>query len=206
MVDVMFAFLPHGCSPGERLAAVLELEPGMRPTDGLVDTDARTLTAGQRVDLLVALTEQQAWIESARVLVLAEIENADSTELGLSQETVALALRVSVRAAQSKLKTARALTQELPLTMGLLAAGKISARHAEVIAEKTWSLDPGLVGAFEAAVVGKAPEQTVKQLQDAARRVVLRLDPVTAQVRHERALADRAVGVQPGGDGMGRLT
>jgi hypothetical protein len=77
-----------------------------------------------------------------------------------------LALRVSVRAAQSKLKTARALTRELPLTMGLLAAGKISARHAELIAERTWSLDPELVGAFEAAVLEKAPEQTVKQLQD----------------------------------------
>src|ERR1700712_4721561 len=138
MVDVMFAFLPHGCSPGERLAAVLELEPGMRPTDGLVDTDARALTAGQRVDLLVALTEQQAWLEAARVRVLAEIENADSTELGLSQETVAVALRVPVRTAQSKLKVAQALTRDLPLTLGLLAAGKITARHAEVIAERTW--------------------------------------------------------------------
>jgi hypothetical protein len=208
MFDVAFGFLPHlgaPASPRERLAAVLELEPGLRPTASLVETDAGVLSPGQRVDLLVALTEQQAWLEAARVRVLAEIENADETELGLSQETVALALRVSVRAAQSKLKTARALTRELPLTMGLLAAGKISARHAELIAERTWSLDPELVGVFESAVLEKAPEQTVKQLQDSVRRTAMRLDPVTAQARHERALAGRRVGFQPCEDGMDAL-
>jgi hypothetical protein len=70
MFDVFYEALREQRPVGERLAAVFELEPGLRPTAGLVGTDAGALSPGQRVDLLVALTEQQAWLEAARVRVL----------------------------------------------------------------------------------------------------------------------------------------
>ena len=49
-------------------------------------------------------------------------------------------------------------------------------------------------------------KQTVPQLQRAARRAELRLAPATAQVRHERALADRSVRLLPCSDGMAQLS
>ncbi|MDQ2958730.1 MAG: DUF222 domain-containing protein, partial [Actinomycetota bacterium] len=96
--------------------------------------------------------EQRNWIESVQARVLAEIENADSTKLGLGQEVVSLVLKVPLRAAQARLRAARSLLRELPTTLGLLERGLISGRHAEVIAEASWRLDPDVVGQFEARV------------------------------------------------------
>ncbi len=73
--------------------------------------------------------------------MLAEIEDADSTRgLGLAQEEVSLALSVPPRTAQARLKAARSLVRELPSTIRLLAAGKITSRHAQLITETSWRL------------------------------------------------------------------
>ncbi|HEV2886463.1 MAG TPA: DUF222 domain-containing protein [Jatrophihabitans sp.] len=189
----------------ERLAELLELAPVARPTGELARMDARSLPAGSRIDLLAALQEQKNWIESVQARVLAEIAAADSTSLKLSQEAVSLALMVPVPAAQAKLQTGRTLVRELPKTLHLLGAGAISGRHAEVITEAVWKLDPSLAGAFEDAVTERAAEQTVPQLRQSVRRAVLALDPATGEQRHQRALADRKVGFQPAEDGMVQL-
>lgn len=189
----------------ERLAELLELAPSARPTGELARMDARALPAGCRIDLLAALQEQKNWLEAVQTRVLAEIDAADSTALKLSQEAVSLALNVPVPAAQTKLRTSRTLVRELPETLRLLASGAISARHAEVITESAWKLEPGMVGAFEDAVIERAAEQTVPQLRQAVKRAVLALDPATGEQRHQQALADRKVGFQPADDGMVHL-
>ncbi|HEX8093430.1 HNH endonuclease signature motif containing protein [Jatrophihabitans sp.] len=189
----------------ERLAELLELAPSARPTGELARMDARSLPAGSRIDLLAALQEQKNWIEAVQARVLAEIAAADSTSLQLSHEAVSLALRVPVPAAQAKLQTGRTLVRELPKTLRLLGTGAISGRHAEVITEAAWRLDPSMVGALEDAVTGRAAEQTVPQLRQAVRRAALALDPATGEQRHQRALADRKVGFQPADDGMVQL-
>jgi hypothetical protein len=137
--------------------------------------------------------------------VLAEIDAADTSRLGLSQEAVSLALKVPPRAAQRMLQTGRALVRELPRTLALLAAGQISGRHAQLIVEAAWRLDPELAGQFEDRATGRAADQTVSQLRQSASRAALALDPTTAQQRHARALADRRVGFRPAEDGMAEL-
>jgi hypothetical protein len=191
--------------PVERLAQLLELAPASRPTGELARMDPRSLPAGCRLDLLAALQEQKNWIDAVQAQVLAEIDAADSTALHLSQEAVSLALNVPVPTAQARLRTARTLVRELPRTLRLLAKGEISARHAEVITEAAWKLEPGLVGAFENAVIERAAQQTVSQLRQAVRRAVIAVDPATEQQRHQKALADRTVGFQPVDDGMVQL-
>lgn len=191
--------------PVERLAELLELAPGARPTGELARMDARSLPAGARIDLLAALQEQKNWIEAVQAQVLAEIDAADTTTLQLSQEAVSLVLKVPVPTAQARLRTGRTLVRELPRTLRLLTTGAISARHAEVITEAAWKLEPSLVGALEDAVIERAADQTVSQLRQAVRRAVISLDPATEQQRHQKALADRTVGFQPVDDGMVQL-
>ncbi|HST49860.1 DUF222 domain-containing protein [Jatrophihabitans sp.] len=134
--------------------------------------------------------------------MLAEIEAADTSELGLSQEAVSLALTVPVRTAQARLKNAGLLVRELPATLALLWSGQISYRHAEVICEQAWSVPAGLITPFEALAVARAADQTVSQLRQAARRAVTRIDPGGAERRHQQALTGRKVGLQPAEDGM----
>lgn len=142
--------------------------------------------------------------------VLAAIQDGDDSPLGLGQEGVSLALQVPLRAAQAKLAQARTLVTELPQTLAAVAAGSISAGHANVLAEAVWRLpdDPGLPAALEAAVmppVLAAGCVTVPQLLRRVRRAILALDPSTAEQRHQRALAERRVEYRPHEDGMASL-
>jgi hypothetical protein len=184
---------------------LVKLAPAARPTGELALLDPRALSAADRIDLVAALQEQQNWIEAVQARVLAEIDAADTSRLNLSQEAVSLALKIPLRTAQRKLKTGRTLVRELPKTLALLASGEISQRHAQVITETAWRLDPEVVAEFENRVTEQAADQTVSQLRQAASRAEVALDPATAQQRHSRALADRRVGFQPADDGMAEL-
>jgi hypothetical protein len=186
----------------ERLTHLLKLPPAARPTGEIARFDPQQLSADALIDLLTLLEEQKHWLDSVQQQVLAHIEATDTTELHLSQEAVSLALHVPVRTAQHKLKTVSLLVRELGGTLALLAAGKISYRHTEVICEHVWSLPADLVPEFETQVISRAAEQTVSQLRQAARRAAVRIDPATAEQRHQRAVTDRKVGFQPCDDGM----
>ena len=181
---------------------MLRLPPSARPTGELASFDPRQLSDSARIDLLSLLEQQKRWLDSLQQRVLAEIEAADTSELGLSQEAVSLALRVPVRTAQAKLKNAGLLVRELPATLALLTAGEISARHAEVVCEQAWSLPAEQVAGFEESAVARAADQTVSQLRQAARRAIARIDPDGAERRHQHALTGRKVGFQPAEDGM----
>jgi hypothetical protein len=63
------------------------------------------LSDADRIDLVTALQEQKNWLDAVQARVLAEIDAADTSRLGLSQEAVSLALKVPPRTAQRMLKT-----------------------------------------------------------------------------------------------------
>ena len=174
--------------------------------------ELRALSAGERIELLVALEGQRRWFEAAQAPVLAVLAEQDDSELGLVQEEVSLALQVPLRTAQARLAQATTLVTELPRTLAAVADGSISAAHAAVLAEALWRLPadhPGLPAALEAAVlppVLAAGCLTVPQLKRRVRRAVLALDPSTAEQRHLRALTERRVEYHPGEDGMATLT
>jgi len=186
----------------ERLMQLLDLPPANRPTGEIALFDPHLLSPAARIDLLSLIEEQKHWLDSVQQRVLAEIEAADDSELHLAQEAVSLALGVPTRTAQAKLKTASLLARELPETLALLRAGKISYRHTEVICEQAWSLSPKLMAEFESLALPRAADQTVGQLRQAVRRAAASLDPASAERRHQQALTGRKVGFQPCEDGM----
>jgi hypothetical protein len=176
----------------------------------LTDTALHALSAGEQVDLLVALEQQRRWFEAAQLRLLAAMQARDDSELGLVQEEVSLALQVPLRTAQIRLAQATTLVTELPRTLAAVADGSLSARHANVLAEAVWRLpaDPALPAALEQRVLPSvlaAGTVTVPQLKGRVRRAVLALDPSTAEQRHQRALADRRIEYRPEEDGMASL-
>jgi hypothetical protein len=192
------------------LACFRAEHPAFRTGADLDRIDPAVLSAGERVDLLVVLEEQRRWFEAAQLRVLAIMQERDTSKLCLAQESVSLALQVPLRTAQGKLAQARTLVRELPDTLGAVSRGAISGEHARVVAEAVWRLpdDTALPSALEAAVLPPLLDAgcvTVPQFRQRVRRAAMALDPVTAEERHQRALADRTVGYVPGDDGMASL-
>jgi hypothetical protein len=192
------------------LACFRAEHPAFRLGADLDRIDPAVLSAHERVDLLVVLEEQRRWFEAAQLRVLAVMQERDTSKLCLAQESVSLALQVPLRTAQGKLAQARTLVRELPKTLTAVSSGAISGEHARVVAEALWRLpdDPALPPALEAAVLPPLLDGrcvTVPQFRARVRRAAMALDPVTAEERHQRALADRAVGYVPGEDGMASL-
>jgi hypothetical protein len=179
--------------------------------DELTSSELLALSAEERIDLLAVLERRRRRMEAAQLRPLAVMAEQDSSELELVQEEVSLALQVPVRTAQAKIAQADTLVRELPRTLAAVAAGSISAAHATVLAEAVWRLPadrPELPAALAAAVlppVLAAACVTVPQLRRRVRRAVLALDPMTAEQRHWRAVAERRVEYHPGEDGMASL-
>jgi hypothetical protein len=189
---------PDELSSSELLACVSAEHPAFRSGADLERIDLAVLSGGEKVDLLAVLEEQRRWFEAAQLRLLAVIQAEDESRQGLGQEGVSLALQVPLRTAQAKLAQAKTLVRELPRTLAAVADGRISAAHANVLAEAVWRLpaDPGLPAALEDAVlptVLAAACVTVPQLKRRVRRAVLAIDPSTAEERHQRALVDRRV-------------
>jgi Domain of unknown function (DUF222)/HNH endonuclease len=202
---------PDELTSAELLAYALGEHPAFRSGAELDRIDPAELSGGEQIDLLAVLEEQRRWFEAAQLRVLASLHVRDTTELGLGQEGVSLALQVPLRTAQTRLAQADTLVRQLPATLAAVADGSISAAHANVLAEALWRLpaDPGLPAALEDAVlppVLAAGCVTVPQLKRRVRRAVLALDPSTAERRHQRALSERRVEYHPGEDGMASLT
>ena len=195
--------------PDALLGRSLAEPPSCRATNSLASLDPQSLSDGQRLDQLLLVEQQIRWLQSAQARILATIEAADQPEQAagweLAADAVSLTLRISFRAAQSRLKTAHTLVTELPATLDLLAAGRISDSAANVVAETSWQLPPEKVAGFEAAALRHAGSQTPAQFGRAVRRALLAADPDGADRRHEAARRERRVELRPACDGMAEL-
>ena len=171
----------------------------------LAQIEPTELAADERIDLLVALERQKAWLDSLQQATLAVIDQADTTTMNLSQEAVMCALRLSSRSAQSRLKIARTLNESLPKTFERLRRGVLSTRQAELIVQASWSVLPDVLAQFEELVLRRVGEQTDAELRKTIQRSAIQVDPATAEARHQRAKRDRGVRIRPAWDGMSEL-
>jgi hypothetical protein len=89
--------------------------------------EASELGDTELLDLLVAIERQIAFLESRKLCAIAEIARRDDSADAWSREAVMCALRMTGRAAETSLRTATALTNELTPTMAVLQAGRLSA-------------------------------------------------------------------------------
>ena len=176
------------------------------------------------VEVMQAWERLAAWVAAGQLAAIAELARRrprDYAEHGpghvdagdprvqqiseFAVDEVAAALRLTRLAAGVRVQLAVELDGRLPGTAAALHAGRIDVPRARVIMDGTGGLEGPLVAAVEARVLPRAPEQTTGQLRASLARAVLAVDPAAAEVRHERAVAERQVTVRPLPDGMAGL-
>ncbi|MDQ2839198.1 MAG: HNH endonuclease [Actinomycetota bacterium] len=181
------------------------VQPGLAEISRLGATDFSQLDASQRVDALLALERQRAWLDSLQQELLSLIKGQDSSGKHWCVEEIGAALRLSGGVARSKLANAERLCTQLPETFRALSAGQLSPAQATAISEASFELDDELLPAFENRVLQRADEQSLTQLKRSAKRALLALDPSTAEEKRQRAVAAREVRIAPADQGMAWL-
>lgn len=198
---------------------LLESLPPGPELAGLLAGDPAGLSGYDLVSFLGATERLTAWAQSRQLAAIRELarrrpapldpgDPGDVLPAGRVSEfaanEVAAELRISTAGAQARLHLALALDR-LPATRHALAAGRLDLTKTRAIVEATGVLDRAGCAAVETRVLGRAPEQTVGRLRAALARAVIAVDAAAAQVRHQRAVADRRVELWALPDGMAAL-
>jgi len=181
--------------PGPDLVVRLAKIPvdDLSPMDQII-----VLQAWERVASWVAACQQRVL-----VVVAGDFDGRDGGD-DWGCEEVAAALHVSGRTAGSRLAVARSL-ERLPSSAAALAAGRISYWHAVVLTDELHALQPETAAVVEAAVLPHAGDQTPGALRRAVRRAVARVDPLSIELAHQRAVDEQGVRSWPLPDGMAML-
>ncbi len=190
----------------DQAAAWLAVEaPGPDAVAGLSLLDPGVLSHGGRVDVLVALERQLAWLAGVQAQVLAAMAADDGSADRWVREEVGCALRLSALTAQRRLAVAETLAQTLPETGRALHRGRIGYLHAMTLAEAVYPLDADTAVAVQDRVLPRAGGQTLAEFKRSVRRAVHALDPVRVEEQRAHAMTERRVCVTARDDGMAEL-
>lgn len=186
-------------------AGLGSVEPGLVELARLGSTDLAALGDVERVDALLAIERHGSWLEALRQRLLGLISAGDLSLERWCVEEVGAALRVPGGAARTRLKNAEQLCERLPAVLDALTEGQIAPAQATAIAEASFQLPDEVLPAYSDRILARAPEQSLAQTKQSARRAVIALDPGTAEQRHERARTERHMRIAPGDHGMAWL-
>jgi Domain of unknown function (DUF222)/HNH endonuclease len=199
--------------PDQAAAWLAADRPGPDAVAAISMLDPALLSHAGRVDLLVALERQQAWLAARQQRVLAAIADhphdaadpADRTGTSWVREDVACALRLSGITAQSRLHTATDLADRLPRTLRMLDRGAITYLHARALTDAVTALDPKTATEVETRVLTKAREQTLANFKRSLTHAVQTLDPARIAAQRDHAMTERRVCLTAREDGMAEL-
>jgi Domain of unknown function (DUF222) len=209
-VGMPVTVLDAAAAPTDVAAWASRVPPGADVITPLSAVDPARLDPAGRIDLLIALERQLAWLAGAQQRVLAALDGVASDWAGkesidYAEEQVTAALRLSPGHAADRLAIARMLVDRLPATLAMLERGEITYLHARRLAEAVAGFDAATAGKVEERVLPRAGAQTVGQFTATLRRAVIAADPRRAEQRHADALAQRRVVLIPQDDGMTEL-
>jgi hypothetical protein len=184
--------------PGDRMPPGPELaelagRAGQAGLDRLDDDQrAGVLAAAQRLASWAAAIKLSAISATYAARVSQARAGRDWRIAEHVNDEIAITLTLTRRSADRVLSLATGLDR-LPLTRAALAAGDIDERRAEIITDELAGLDDAHATEVEARLIGRASCQTTTQLQAAARRAVIAVDPAATRRRKARALQDARV-------------
>ena len=195
------------CEPSGWLALDLDVvtaDPARMPDESLVEA-------------IVGFDRLASWAAARQARLLDEFARRRPTDRAphsarwacvgseYAPDEVGVALRLSRGSACARIGMARRLLETLPDTHALWESGLIDTAKARAIDDATVVLSDEHAATVQAAVLPKAPEQTLAQLKAALARAVVAADPGGAEERHREARRDRRVVVTAEPDGMGTL-
>ena len=201
--------------PEEQVIELLHQPGGYEALGHLIGINPEKLTSAGRIDYLAALERQHSWLTSLiqnATLAIAGAEPTQSENLweGVDEserEDVATALRLSANTAQSRIDTARVLTNHLPATCQALAIGDISPSHATLIARETSeAIKRGISTEdlihIENRALAHAEFHTPAQVGRKIRTLIAQISPETFEESVAIARDTRSVHIYPESDGM----
>ncbi len=115
---------------------------------------------------------------------------------------IAAALRLPDRTADRLIRTGQALVNTLPATLLALDEGRLSFRHAQILVDQSYGLEPQAVRELETRMLPVAAKNTPSRFEQSVRRTRERLNPETMTTRHVAAVEQRGVELMPEQDGM----
>ena len=201
--------------PEEQVIELLHQPGGYEALGHLIGINPEKLTSAGRIDYLAALERQHSWLTSLiqnATLAIAGSEPSQSENLWegvdeVEREDVATALRLSANTAQSRIDTARVLTNHLPATCQALAVGDISPGHATLIARETSeAIKRGISTEdlihIENRALAHAEFHTPAQVGRKIRTLIAQISPETFEESVAIARDTRSVHMYPESDGM----
>jgi hypothetical protein len=197
-------------APADVASWAATVAPGADVIGPLSAVDPARLDGPARIDLLIGLERQIAWLQATQQHVLAALDGhaldwAGTESIDYTREQVGAALRLAPGTAAARLEVARTLVDRLPATLAMLQRGEISYLHARKLADAVADLDAKTTATVEQHVLRRAGNQTVGQFDASVRRAVISADPRQADERHDDAVEQRCVVVTPADDGMAEL-
>ncbi|HTX28691.1 MAG TPA: DUF222 domain-containing protein [Streptosporangiaceae bacterium] len=184
-------------APGALLATLLEAITGEGGSGlaGLADDQLiGVISAARRME------SRASWTLMAGLAELARRRPpdgpADSGRDGFSDfapDEVAAELHLTNQSAAGQMAYACGVTERLPLCFAALAAGRLHPVHLRIIEDETALLSAADAARADAELAELAPSLTFGRLRALAHRLVLRLDPDSAQRRKEAAKQDAHV-------------
>ncbi|MFM8753048.1 MAG: DUF222 domain-containing protein [Actinomycetota bacterium] len=201
--------------PEEQVIELLHQPGGYEALGHLIGINPEKLTSAGRIDYLAALERQHSWLTSLiqqATLAIAGLAPSESENMweGVDEaerEDVATALRLSANTAQSRIDTARVLTNHLPATCQALAVGDISPSHATLIARETSeAIKRGISTEdlihIENRALAHAEFHTPAQVGRKIRTLIAQISPETFEESVAIARDTRSVHMYPESDGM----
>jgi hypothetical protein len=189
-------------APGPVLGAVLST----------IDPDR--LSGHDRVIFLRA-AQRQASHAQARVYAgessigdhMETIEFPDAPDLAwdAASTEIRAALRLTRRAADTRLDVAVGLRRRLPRVWQALSSGSIDVPRARVFLSATSHLDEATARAVVDEIIDAAYRFTTGQLRERVARLCIEADPDTATQRYEEAVEQRRVVMEASSDGTAHL-
>ena len=174
--------------------------------------DPLPATAGECVAELEEIERLKSAMCARQARLTARLDEtgvrATVSERAMASE-VGLARHESPHRGGRFLRLARALVEDLPEVLALLEAGELNERRAEVIVNETADLALADRRAADAAIADHLlahPFLGDRDLADATRRIVLRIDETAALRKRERAHRGRHVESRARADGCGEVT
>lgn len=114
-------------------------------------------------------------------------------------------LQIAEQTASAMVHTADDLERTLPRTWRRFAVGEVPWRAMQQVHAVIDGIDPDVLGAFDEQACGLVVEVETPKLKDRLRRLRERLQAANAVERHEKALLDMRVELEPAADGMAWL-
>ena len=170
--------------------------------DDIVESEHRVSIAMAR--RAKAIEDARSFSEALANDRIAGTSSARSIEMARRAfvSEVGAALRMPDRTAERLIRTSQTLVNDLPATLLALGEGRLTYRHAQILVDQGYGLDPASLRELERRMLPVAQKNTPSRFEQSVRKTRERLNPESMVERHTAAVAERGTELVAEQDGM----